>query len=300
MDFYVSWYPGDPDYPLYDDDCSMLISITSVSKEWNIRSLPNLPDRLIVDSGGYRYSTVYGSSIVPRNVLERQLSMLSDLEIPTVICACDFPILDDSLPSNGKDKKITQTIAYAYEMKSLIERYELPDYVTPMAIIQGYDADSLRFCAQELVSLDFPVYGLGSLASINNYELVNERIGIAASIIKSSKLHVFGVGKTKTIYFMRRWGVRSFDTATPARAAAYNEVIYSEPYRRLSINRSRRGNNSLPFSQNKYITEPLPCECPVCLEDPYQILKFGRRKFIRKRALHNYFQMKKAFLSEGF
>jgi 7-cyano-7-deazaguanine tRNA-ribosyltransferase len=295
MDFYISWYPGDPNYPSYDDDCSMLISITSVSQEWDIRRLPNLPNRLIVDSGGYKYSSLQGDSINPRNILDRQISILSDIKIPTVICACDFPILDSSIPSNRKDEKITQTIAFAYELKNLIDKIGLPDYIKPMAIIQGYDEDSLIYCAKELALLDFPIYGLGSLAKLNHYELVNERIDTVTSIINARNLHVFGVGKIETIYHMKILGIRSVDTASPARAAAYNEVIYSNPYRRYIIKRSMVNNNNSASVQDKFISNPLHCECPVCVDDPDQILKIGKKKFNRKRALHNYFHLKRVF-----
>jgi hypothetical protein len=49
MDFYVSWYPGDPIYPYYDDDCAMLISVASVSSDWSLARLTKSPRRLIIE-----------------------------------------------------------------------------------------------------------------------------------------------------------------------------------------------------------------------------------------------------------
>ncbi|MBK9052031.1 MAG: hypothetical protein IPL78_14315 [Chloroflexi bacterium] len=51
MDFYVSWYPGDPIYPAHDPNCALLVSITSVAQDWTIDQLPHLPQKLLIDSG---------------------------------------------------------------------------------------------------------------------------------------------------------------------------------------------------------------------------------------------------------
>ncbi|MCI0563368.1 MAG: hypothetical protein MN733_33245, partial [Nitrososphaera sp.] len=150
MDFYVSWYLGDPCYPQYDNDCSVLVSITSVARDWTISNFPQLPERLLIDSGGYRFAIAPNEALTPRQVLQRQLALLGEASIPTIICARDYPILDSSLSSREKDQCITQTIAFAYELKNLLEQKSISPHITPMAIVQGYDADSLAYCAEEL------------------------------------------------------------------------------------------------------------------------------------------------------
>jgi hypothetical protein len=147
MDFYVSWYPGDPDYPRHDDDCAMLISVTSVARDWSLSQFKILPRRLIIDSGGYRYAIAPQESISPPALFKRQLGILNQAPIEAIICARDYPVLDALLTSNQKDYCITQTIAYAYEFKQLTKKHCLPSHWRTMAIIQGYDEDSLIYCA---------------------------------------------------------------------------------------------------------------------------------------------------------
>jgi hypothetical protein len=126
MRFYVSWYPGDPWYPLYDDDCAMLISVTSVSREWTLGDFAELPCYLMLDSGGYRFANVPSERPTPREVFERQLYLIEGCGIKGILCALDYPILDPDVSSNEKDRCIDQTIAYAYEFRCLMDQYQIP------------------------------------------------------------------------------------------------------------------------------------------------------------------------------
>lgn len=294
MDFYVSWYLGDPFYPVYDDDCAMLISITSVTRDWTIDRFPRLPKRLMIDSGGYRFAIAPQEALLPAQVLQRQLGLLNGLSIPTIICARDYPILDKSLRSSEKDQCITQTIAYAYELKKLIEREGIPGNVTPLAVIQGYNIDSLVYCAQELLTIGFPLYGIGSLSELRQHQLIMERVSAVGDVVGVEKLHVFGVSVIQTVQAFRKIGIHSIDSARPAKAAAYNEILYSNPYRRFGILEPHLAKKKR-FPSHRRLSKPLPCDCPVCREDAMQILVTGRRENIRSRAMHNYHHLKQVF-----
>ncbi len=295
MDFFVSWYPGDPFYPSYDDDCSLLVSITSVARDWTINQFPRFPKRLLIDSGGYRFAMAPHEALSPAQVLRRQLTILNDAPIPTIICARDYPILDKSLSSKQKDQRITQTIAFAYELKNLLEQTSISDFITPMAIVQGDDLDALAYCAQELQAIGFPLYGLGSLAELRHQNLIMERVQVVADIVTPEKLHIFGISGIKTVHALQKMGIHSIDSSRPAKAAAYNEILYSNPYRRFGIlepeNVPMRGR----IPQHKRLKTPLPCDCPACHNDPEQIIIVGKRANIRSRALHNYYHLKRVF-----
>lgn len=294
MDFYVSWYLGDPFYPVYDDDCAMLVSITSVARDWTIDRFPRLPKRLMIDSGGYRFAIAPQEALLPAQVLRRQLDLLNGLSIPTIICARDYPILDKSLGSSEKDWCITQTIAYAYELKNLIEREGIPSNVTPLGVIQGYDIDSLVYCAQELLAIGFPLYGIGSMAELRQHQLIMERVSAVGDVVGVEKLHIFGVSVIQTVQAFQKIGIHSIDSARPAKAAAYNEILYSNPYRRFGILEPHSAKKKR-FPRHRRLSKPLPCDCPVCREDARQILVTGRRENIRSRALHNYHHLKQVF-----
>jgi 7-cyano-7-deazaguanine tRNA-ribosyltransferase len=334
MEFFVSWYPGDAHYPLYDDDCSLLISISSVPLEWTIRSLPKLPRRLLIDSGGYRFistlelprqlqaanrthhsanvSTLYETALPtsdlikqlpllsPKKVLERQLSMLGGERVPSIVCALDYPMLNASLSWVEKDRCIAQTIAFAYELKNLIAQKGLPEYVVPMAIVQGYDVDSFRYCAHELMSIGFPLYGLGSLAPLKRHTQIMERVQTVASVVGAEKLHVFGVSIIQTVQTLRDMGVHSIDSARSAKSAAYNEILYSSPYRRFGILEPTSMETSLKgrIPRERRLSVPLHCNCPVCLKTPESIMGVGHRVNIRDRSIHNYYHLKRMFYEQ--
>jgi 7-cyano-7-deazaguanine tRNA-ribosyltransferase len=295
MDFYVSWYPGDPIYPAHDPECALLVSITSVARDWTIDQLPVLPRKLLVDSGGYRFAVAPREALSPAQVLERQLSLVNGAAVPTIICARDYPILDKSLSSTEKDKSITQTIAYAYELKALVERNGISDRITPMPVIQGHNEDSQRYCAQELKSIGFPLYGLGSLAELRHHHLIIERIRAVAEVVEPQNLHIFGVSVVQTVQALRKMGIHSIDSSRPAKAAAYNEIIYSQPFRRFGILEPSPTPMKGRFPIHRRLSKPLPCSCPVCSIDPEQIMIVGKRANIRSRAMHNYYHLKRIF-----
>lgn len=297
MDFYVSWYPGDPDYPSFDRTCALLISITSVARDWTVRSLPQLPEKLLIDSGGYRYATASSESPTAQDVLMRQLGMLDGVPVPVIVCARDYPILDSSVSEAEKDKSITQTIASAYELKCLVEKGRLPTHILPMAVIQGHTPHALRYCAQELKDIDFPLYGVGSLAELRRQQPIVERLTAVAEVIQPGKLHVFGVSSVSTVRILAGLGVRSFDSAQPAKAAMYNEVIYSQPYRRYGILESGESPMRGRIPRHRRLNTPLACDCPVCQRSATSILIVGKRQGIRDRALHNYYHLKQEFTS---
>jgi len=295
MRFYVSWYPGDPWYPLYDDDCAMLISVASVSQGWTLSDVLKPPRYLMLDSGGYRYAIAPGERPTPREIFERQLRIIEEHQTETVLCALDSPLLRPDLSSNERDRCISQTIAYAYEFKWLMDRYHLPDYVEGMAIIQGYDVPSLVHCARELRAMGFTRFGLGSLALLKHPREILARVEAVMEVVGSS-LHVFGVSAIQTLRALRGLGVCSVDSSRPAKAAMYNQIFYSRPFRRFAIAESQdKVGAAMP--PDRRLSEPLPCDCPACGGKPNpDILKFGRREYIRLRTLHNYWHLKRALI----
>jgi 7-cyano-7-deazaguanine tRNA-ribosyltransferase len=292
MDFYISWYPGDPYYSQYDTNCALLVSITSVARDWTIRAFPRLPAKLMVDSGGYRFAVAPEEAMDALRVFQRQLEILDGAEIPTVVCARDFPTLERDATVAARDRRITETIAFAYELKNLIEKTgDLPTCVIPMGVIQGHDVDSLRYCAAELKAIGFPLYGVGSLAALRRHDLIIERIEAVTDLVPPRQLHVFGVSVIRTLRALQEMGIRSFDSARPAKAAAYNEVWYSNPYRRFGILEPGKPIKGR-FPPHRRLKQPLACECPVCQGDAGRILGVGNRSDIRSRALHNYYHLK--------
>lgn len=295
MRFYVSWYPGDPDYPLYDDDCAMLVSITSVARNWNITRWPKLPRRLIIDSGGYRYAMFPQEAIPPTELYQRQLKLLNNAPVDTLICARDYPILDSTMSINKKDTCITQTIAYAYELNALISQYPLPQQCKTLAIIQGYDTDSLVYCAKALQAIGFDYYGIGSLAVLRHHTKIMKRVEAVVSVLGVEKLHIFGVTAIKTAQTLHAMGINSLDSSRPAKAAMYNEILYSNPYRRYGILEPAPIPMAGKTPKHQRLSRPLPCDCHACTNPTMNIMQVGKKTGIGARALHNYIHLKRIF-----
>jgi tRNA-guanine family transglycosylase len=249
----------------------------------------------MIDSGGFRFALTNKNTFLPKSNLDRQLAIIADTGIPTVISALDCPILDANYSSNDKDHKIHQTIAYAYEMKNLLTKKNLAQIITPMGIIQGDTVDSICHCANELKNIGFSLYGLGSLALLRDHRRIIERVQSVIPIIGANNLHILGVNAVTTVLSLRKIGIHSVDSSRAAKAAAYNEVLYSNPYRRFGILDRTAPQIEGRIPVERRLTTPLPCDCPACIKDPYKILVVGKRENIRLRALHNYYHLKQTF-----
>lgn len=217
--------------------------------------------------------------------------MLGQSQVSATLCTLDYPILHPDASSNEQDRCLTQTLAYAYEFKRLVEERGLPENVDYMAIIQGHDVPTLVYCAKELQSIGFTRFGLGSLAPLKYHKEIVARVQAVMNIV-GSNLHIFGIGAVRTLLALKQMGVESVDSARPAKSAAYNQVFYSRPFRRFAIAASN-DKVGLQMPAHRRLTQPLPCDCPVCegRVNP-NILKFGKKNLIQERAIHNYYHLK--------
>lgn len=273
----------------------MLVSITSVSGVWSLDRYGKTPRYLMLDSGGFRYATVPGERPNPREAFEHQMRILEGYGGPAILCALDYPVLDPDASSNKKDRCIDQTIAYAYEFRSLMSKCCRAEDVDCMAIVQGYDAGSMAYCASRLRGIGFSQYGVGSLALLKHHGEIIERVRAVQQVV-GPDLHIFGVSAIETVAILAELGVASVDSSRPAKAAVYNQVFYSQPFRCFSIAKSRDRTGVL-MSPSGRLSEPLPCDCPVCGgERNPDILKLGNREYIALRTLHNYWHLKRALV----
>lgn len=302
MDFYVSWSHSDPLYQLYDERCSMLISPTAVSSIWQLNRFPRLPHQIMLDSGSYSYVANRLPLPSPKDAFSRQIAVLGDSDMPAIICAVDKPMLGKSLSLTQRNQAIDKTIANAWELKVLMADYyirsstgkQVHKRIEPLAIIQGYDIPTLRYCARQLVAIGYSRFGIGSMAHLYHSEEIVRRVEAAQSIVGTS-VHVFGVSAIETMKRLKELGVTSVDSARPIKAAIYNEILYSEPYMRFGIEGSHFAPGDSKFSPSRLISEPpIACPCPVCKNGLNRdILKLGTREHLLLRAIHNYYHIKK-------
>ncbi len=289
--FYVSWYLGDPVYPVYSTDCALLLSPTSVSSRWTLRSLSAQPTRLILDSGGFRYSTSSENPPTAADLLHRQLLILDGLVIPTLLCPLDSPVGSGRIQVLAADQQISSTLAHAFELQRIIQNQPLPSHIEPLAIVQGHDSATLGYCARELMSMGYRQFGIGSLARVSDSNDVKQRVAAVFNTVQRP-LHLFGISSPKILCQLDSSWVGSVDSSRPAKAAAYNELFYSDPFRRYGI-KTRDGIRRSKLPVGRCLSDPLKCVCPVCMSDPRAITRIGKRRHIQSRAVHNYFHLRK-------
>jgi 7-cyano-7-deazaguanine tRNA-ribosyltransferase len=302
MDFYVSWSHRDPLYQLYDRQCSMLISIMNVTNVWKLSRFSLLPHQVMLDSGSYGYVANQLPLPTPREVFQRQLAIIADTDVPTIICAVDKPMLGRTLSLTERNQAIDKTIANAWELKVLMAEYDKNDesgkrrryLIEPLAVIQGYDTATLKYCAKHLLALGYTHFGIGSMAHLYDTEEIVKRVKVVQSLVGTS-VHVFGVTAIETLKQLNEIGVTSVDSARPIKAAIYNEILYSEPYRRFGIAGSQYKAKDRKFGIDKMLSELfISCPCPVCNNSVNNdLLYLGVRKYLLLRAIHNYYHVKK-------
>jgi tRNA-guanine family transglycosylase len=164
--------------------------------------------------------------------------------------------------------------------------------VEPLAIVQGNDAGTLGYCAHELLAMGYRNFGVGSLARVPDPAEIVRRVEKVFAIVQRP-LHLFGIGSPSVLSQLDPAWVKSVDSSQPAKTAACNEILYTRPFRRYGI-KTAEGISRSKLPAKRCLAQPLECECPVCQVDPATIIQFGRREYIRTRAVHNYYHLRAA------
>lgn len=273
----------------------MLISAIPDNKH-GMRKFNKKPRKLIIDSGALFYSKNPGKYKV-RDILDTQFYIIDSAppDIPIQLVHLDEPLLNKPTLSD-KFSAVEKTLFNAYEYVNLLQRYELPPNVSLMGVIQGYDFPSITYSIHELGKLGFNRFGLGSMLARSPVEQINY-INYVAGIVGAENLHIFGVTGINQMREMAKLKLASFDSSRPTMVAAFHQVFYSNPFRTYLISESNVTRNQ------ERIKKPFECTCPVCNENPEDILNISHRKYMKLRSVHNYYHLAKTIedikLSEG-
>jgi len=297
MRFYVSWYSGDPEYQQIDGDSRVLISPTSVSKAWHIEDFRFPPRSIMIDSGSFHFIDTNGQRLTKtqNEVFEEQIRILGDFK-PAIISHLDFAIPRTGISEPTMKERIEITIDNAEKFFDLcLSNTNRLEGVVPLAVIQGYDTESVLYCARRLRAIGFKKFGLGSVARLSRIkrsEILN-RVAKVMEIV--GDLHIFGVSSIEIMKKLRELKVSSVDSATPIKESIYSGIIYSKPFRRYKIGTEYFTNKwSRRYGYAKILKKPAPCDCPICVEiGMHAIMQRGRKLWNNLRALHNYYHLKR-------
>lgn len=261
----------------------MLVSAIPDNKH-AYKKFKNSPGKLIIDSGAFYY-TKPGQSKKLLDIFEIQSFMVESMpeKIPIKLVHLDEPLVD-KVTLSDKYKSIERTLFNAYEHMNLFEKRGFSDNVVLMGVIQGFDFASIQYSVFELKKMGFTTFGIGSLLKRSAQEQISI-IKFASELVGANNLHVFGVTGIPQIKAMAELKVSSFDSSRPTMVAAYHQLIYSKPFRIYLLSES-----NVKKSQPR-INKPLSCQCPICLENPDELMSIKNRYFTKQRSVHNYFHL---------
>ena len=288
MHFYISWTRSDPVFCEIFKNSKVLISPSGTQKSFSLDKWKSQPDKVIVDSSAFYYMLNFRTPPPPKEIFKEQMRIIKGHTCPVILCPFDYPINPRNGNIQSTYRAIEKTLGNAYEFLELFERKELHKnpQISYMGVIQGTDKSSIQFCIRELQRMGFEKFGLGSLAALYNSEEILRRVSYAVDVVGRDRLHVFGISRLDVISQLREFNIESIDSTRPTKAAIYNAVFYSNPFRTYGIYAARNADK-----YPRLLHAPLPCECPSCKVNPDLLLVTQGKKAINARAVHNYYHL---------
>ena len=275
MKFYIAWKPTrEPDVKYWDwfQPDAILVSLakllgSEIFKEVLAKGLHEylgFRGEIFLDGGAYGYPD-YLPPYTQTECLGFQSWLRADL-----VSHLDRPFVGlTSLSESHKWSLLRATI----ENARVASHWENNASCKVVLTVQGWDFESTTYCAEMLSELGAGHYALGSLIGVQTQEAVRRIVEVRQILGKRPKLHIFGVSRISLLERVRHL-VDSFDSAVPAKAAAFKEIVN-------------------PFLRRSHVDEVTKrrCYCPVCRENPSLILAKGlptqMKKFDHYRAIHN-------------
>lgn len=205
--------------------------ITSDSGGFQLFSLINKNPRLgkITDEGVILYTGKNQQKkflFTPEESIRIQFAIGSDI----MVCLDDFT--PPEADTNRARQSVARTIAWAERSKAEFERQVklngFSDEKRPLLIapIQGHNYYNLRReCAQELVKINFDIYGLGGWPFLANgffdYEMCEQNNTLLPT---DSLKFALGVGSPENIVRLTKMGYHFFDCVLPTRDARHKRL----------------------------------------------------------------------------
>ena len=133
-----------------------------------------------------------------------------------IAATLDFPI-PPGMDLEESHRRLRLTVANA---RWAIENRKRSDLLL-FACIQAWDVESAQQCVNSLIDLPFDGFAIGGLVPrARNREIVEGIVRTVRSLIGSSPLHVFGLGKPETLSWLLELGVDSADSSSYIKLAA--------------------------------------------------------------------------------
>jgi len=290
MKFFVSWTKREPLFQEYDPECNILVSPSNVPLNWSVSHWKTQPRELFVDSGAFSVRNNQMRSC--QEILQRQLDITKKWSQNRTLYFSHPDILIPIKCNFYKQNKITkmsmERARLYFELHSKKNTCSIP-----IGVIQGFDEETIVNSYYELINIGYTHFALGSIGiRLSRYKkLCVNAINIAQKY-NIKPLHLFGITLPINGSNFSN-GIDSFDSSTPAKLAFYGTVLYGSPIERYVISpNSKQTYRDRCFTFRKNLSNPMPCDCPVCKVDPNKLIAKNDPEAKINRIIHNYFQIK--------
>lgn len=228
----------------------------------------------IVDDGVEFTSHLDGSKhlFTPEKVVQIQLDLGVDIIMPLDVCpsgkatreeikrACDTTIDWAKRSKVYFDRKIQET---RYKVQTIPNK---PNIKRPLlfAIVQGgLDAELRKYCADELIKLDFDGYAVGGLAVDNETRDMWETVKLMGELLPEDKpRYLMGVGTPDDINRGIHLGMDMFDCVLPTRLGRHGSVFVHKHGNPKSETRNTKQisneANSYKLTANSFVADYQP------------------------------------------
>ncbi|MFA5994205.1 MAG: tRNA guanosine(34) transglycosylase Tgt [Parcubacteria group bacterium] len=263
--------------------------IELIKKSQGIHNFMNWDGPLLSDSGGYQiFSLIHKNPQMgkitdekavfksPLDGRRHELTPEKSIQIQFDLGVDMMVVLDDVPPVTYSDKKmkvaIDRTIAWArrckIEYEKQIKEREIEEKQRPLlfGVIQGgKDATLRKYCAEELVKLDFDGYGFGARHVDENGVFMQEMVAETAKMIPEDKLRfALGVGTPEDIVRFVACGWDMFDCVIPTREGRHGRLFIRKEgelkdkdfYTTININNQKFNDDFSPVDKT--------CDCELC------------------------------------
>jgi 7-cyano-7-deazaguanine tRNA-ribosyltransferase len=259
-----------PPRTMYDEfGCKLIITnaylLSKTDKKGSIHDILDYPGVIMTDSGAYQLLTYGDVEITPKEIIELQDEIKSDIAV----------ILD--VPTGGQATyqealgTVKETLRRA---KESISQRTNPDVIWVGPIQGGTFPDLVAKSAQEIAKLDFPIIAIGSPTQLmEQYHfsaLVDLVMAAKTNIPVDKPVHLFGAGHPIIFPLIVAMGCDLFDSAAYALFAKHDRILTPE------------GTYKLQEIHDDF------CSCPACSKFSITEIKhLEKRERIALLAEHN-------------
>ncbi|MGB6671084.1 MAG: tRNA guanosine(15) transglycosylase TgtA, partial [Candidatus Nitrosopolaris sp.] len=243
-----------------------------------IHDILNYDGVIMTDSGGYQILEYGAIKADPGVISQFERDIGSDISVPL-----DKPTGYGLKYQKAKDH-VEETLANAMDTlegrnvgrKDTEQGYDTRDNTIWVGPVQGGEhLDLVRYCANALDKMGFPVLAIGSPVEVMEayeFSILAQMIAAVKRTVPTKPIHLFGAGHPLTIPLAVSLGCDMFDSAS--------YMLYAKDDRYM------HANGTLKLQDLSYLT----CQCPVCcthtIKELRQMSRVDRTEQIAKHNLY--------------